>query len=138
MKELAKSLTSLTWAMSLLGAQQALQLAARQLPGTGQPAPSGLGPLAQAGAQQLTGAFRRTFEAGDQLQRSATDLMFGMLTLEALQPNRLATLSADLVRQSTAALRSLLPGGDAAPFPAAGGACGGAQPCGWGPMPPAK
>jgi hypothetical protein len=135
MKELAKSLNSFSWAMSLWSAQQIVQIAGSPLAGAGSPAAADRGPAMQAGAQQLTGVFRRTFEAGDQLQRSAVDLMFGVMTLQALNPNRFATLSADLLRQSAAALRGLLPGG-AGSYPA--GCGGGGQPCGWGPMPPAK
>jgi hypothetical protein len=144
MRALAKSLNSFSWAMSLFGAQQAWNLLRRPFPGGGHPANDQLGTVARAGELQLTGVFRRTFDAGDQLQRSAVDLAFGVLTLQALDPNRFTALSADLLRQSTAVLRSMLPGGGAAPAAPAGSAgsaataCGCGQPCGWGPMPPAK
>jgi hypothetical protein len=138
MKELAKSLTSFSWAMSLYGAQQALRLFGLSRRGAADPATADLGATAPAGAPQLTGPWRSTFEAGDRLQRSAVDMAFDLFTLQALDPNRFAALSADLLRQSTAALRGLLPGGGAASSPrtSAGRGCG--EPCGWGPMPPAR
>src|SRR5260370_34663620 len=124
MKELTKSRNSFSLAMSLLGAKQLLGSLGRPAPGssgqtptapTAPTAPAGLDSLTRAGAQRLDGAWKRAFEAGDNLQRSAVDLAFGVLTLQALNPQRFTALSADLIRQSTAALRSVMPGGDAAP-----------------------
>ncbi|HYL05415.1 MAG TPA: hypothetical protein VE075_05215 [Thermoanaerobaculia bacterium] len=131
MREITKSLTSFSWALSLFGVQQVVNFVQRPLPAADHPAARELGTAARAGEQQLGGTFERVFKAGDQVQRSAVDLAFGLVSLEALDPSRLATLSADLLRQSTAALRALLPGGQAA----GSSSCG--QPCGWGPMPPA-
>jgi len=138
MKELAKALTSFSWAMSLLSAQQISRIVGcpRQAPGS--PVAADLGPATRAGSLQLTGAWKRTFEAGDQLQRSAVDMMFEVFTLQALNPNRFTALSADLLRHSTAALRGALPGGGAVSSPAARAGRGCGEPCGWGPMPPAK
>jgi hypothetical protein len=125
MKELTKSLNRFSLAMSLLGAKQLLGALERPAPGSRGQAPTAptatpdLDAVTQAGAQRLDGAWQRAFEAGDNLQRSAVDLAFGVLTLQALNPQRFTALSADLIRQSTAALRSLLPGGGAAPSPAA-------------------
>ncbi len=130
MREVAKSLTSFSWALSLFGVQQVVNLVRRPLAAADHPASRELGTVAGAGERQLGGTLERVFRAGDRVQRSAVDLAFGMVSLEALEPNRLAALSADLLRQSTAALRALLPGGETA----ASGSCG--QPCGWGPMPP--
>lgn len=130
MRDLTKSLTSLSWAMSLLGAQQLLSLAGRRS--------ASLGDVTRATEGQLDGYLLDLFEAGDQVQRSAVDLAYGVITLEALDPNRLAALSAEVVRQSTSALRRLLPGGGRpAPSPANAGPQG-CRSCGWGPMPPAR
>lgn len=146
MRELAKSLNSFSWAMSLFGAQQLLHFVRRPLPGTGHPAAGDLGTAARAGERQLGGVFERAFKAGDRVQRSAVDFAFGLIGPDALNPNRIAVLSADLLRQSTSALRTLLPGGEIGEAVEPGeagrssqasgwGSCG--QPCGWGPMPPA-
>lgn len=138
MRALVKSLNSFSWALTLFGAQQTWNLLRRPLPGGDHPGAAELGAVTRAGEQQLTGYFKRTFDAGDRLQRSAVDLAFGLATLQALDPNRFASLSADLVRQSAAALRSVFPGDDIASTSAAGSGCGCGQPCGWGPMPPAR
>jgi hypothetical protein len=139
MREIAKSFTSFSWAVSLLGAQQLVNLVRRPASGSGAPSSAGLDDVTRETGRQLDGYLRDVFEAGDQVQRSAVDLAYGVLTLEALSPNRLATLSADVVRQSTSAFSRLLPGGGRLnnPSPSSKGA-GGCQPCGWGPMPPAR
>lgn len=129
MKELTKSIGSLSWALSLLGAQQVLNL----LRSSGGQASSAaeLGAVTRVAEGQLGGTLRNAFEAGEQVQRSAVDLAFSVLTLEVLSPNRFVALSSGMVRQSTAALRRLVPGG------APASASAGCQPCGWGPIPPA-
>lgn len=143
MRDLTKSLTSFSWAVSLLGAQQLLNLVGRPAQGAagaGPPA-AGLGDVTQATEGQLDGYLRDVFEAGDRVQRSAVDLAYGVITLEALNPNRFAALSAEVVRQSTSALWSLLPGGGRPASPNPSSTSTGSQscqPCGWGPMPPAR
>jgi len=134
MRELTKAVNSFSWAMSLFGAQQVLELLRSPVPSPGHPSVGALAAVAEAGARRLGPALGRTFQAGDRLQRSAVDLAFGVLTLQALDPNRAIALSAGLLRESTAALRSLLPGGggvgactcgdSGAPVPAGGGAAG--------------
>jgi hypothetical protein len=145
MREIAKSFTSFSWAVSLLGAQQLVNLARRPAaPSPGATSPAGLDDVTRETERQLDGYLRDVFEAGDQVQRSAVDLAYGVFTLEALSPNRLAALTADVVRQSTSAFARLLPGGgrltnpsSSSPSSANTGARG-CQPCGWGPMPPAR
>ncbi len=137
MRELAKSFNSFSWALSLYGAQQLLNLVQRPVPGPADASTTGLGSVAQAAEGQLGGTLRQTFESGDRLQRRAVDLAFDLLNpATALDPGRWAGLSADAVRWTTSAFSSLIPGGS-------GCGCSGAQPsaggpCGWGPMPPAK
>ena len=101
MRELAKSFNSFSWALSLLGAQQVLNLVRRPLGGTPRPSASDLGPVTRVAEGQLGSTLKNAFEAGEQLQRSAIDLAFGVLTLEVLDPNRFVALSTDVVRQST-------------------------------------
>lgn len=110
MRELARSLTTFSWALSLFGAQQMLRFLRN--PG-GAPASTGsLEAVTRAAQESLDGAFQRTFEAGDQVQRSALDLAFALASPEAWDPNRLVALSSRALQQSTAALRRLLPGGE--------------------------
>ena len=132
MRELTKSVTSFSWALSLFGAQQLLNFVRRPVPVADHASTRELATVAQAEEEQLGGLFERAFKAGDQVQRSAVDLAFGLIGPEVLDPNRIAALSADLLRKSTAAVRTLLPGGDS------GGSTSCGQPCGWGPMPPAR
>src|SRR5262249_15502247 len=47
---------------------------------------------------------------GDQLQRDMVDLMCGVLTLEARTPRRLTKMTFDLMQQSAAVGRWLMPG----------------------------
>jgi hypothetical protein len=144
MREIAKSFTSFSWAVSLLGAQQLVNLVRR--PASGPSEPAGLDDVTRETGRQLDGYLRDVFEAGDRVQRSAVDLAYGVLTLEALSPNRLATLSADVVRQSTSALSRLLPGGGGLARPSSSASSSSnsnrgardCRPCGWGPMPPAR
>jgi len=139
MREIAKSFTSFSWAVSLLGAQQLVNLVRRPASGSGAPSSAGLDGVTRETGRQLDGYLRDVFEAGDQVQRSAVDLAYGVFTLQALSPNRLAALSADVVRQSTSALSRLLPGGGRLTNPSSSNpGSRGCQPCGWGPMPPAR
>jgi hypothetical protein len=111
MRELAKSLNRFGWAMTVLGAQQAFGLLRRTDPDADRLSPEAdLDAMSGAAERRLRGYFLRTFQAGDQVQRSAVDLAFGVATLEALDPGRAVSLSADLLGRSTAALRALLPG----------------------------
>lgn len=135
MREVTKSLGSLSYALSLFGARQALQLLTRPIPTGDHPTVREMDVVARAAEGQLgRGLFQRAFVAGDRVQRSVVDLAWGVVTLQALDPSRLLSLSSEVVRQSTAAVRDVLPGGG----------CGcsspseGAQPCGWGPMPPPR
>lgn len=125
MRELTKAVNSFGWSMTMLGAQQALELLRRPVPTADHPTVGALDAVAAAGERQLGGYLGRVFEAGDRLQRSAVDLGLGLLTLQALEPSRAVALSASLLRESTAALRSLLPGGGDL------GACTCGDPAGW-------
>jgi len=118
LRDLAKSVGSFSWALSLFGAQQVLNLMLRPLAVAQGSAATGFDAVTRAAEAQLGSGFKGAFESGEQLQRSAVDLAFSVARLEALDPNRLAVLSSNVVRSSTAALRSLLPGG-------ASGCCGG-------------
>jgi hypothetical protein len=110
-RELAKSIGRFSWAISLFGTQQMLNLVRRPPAGAQDPAAAGFGSVTQAAGGQLGGALRNAFEAGEQVQRSAIDLAFGVMTGEALNPNRFVALSTPVVRQSMAAIRRLHPGG---------------------------
>ena len=141
MRELVKNLGSFSIAMTAFGAQQVWNLARQPAPGAGHPTVQEIDSVSRAASQQLGSMTRNAFEAGDRVQRSVVDLVYGVVTLEALDPNRLLRLSTDVVRESTGAVRQILPLGNApsaAPSNAAGteNQTEPGQPCGWGPMPP--
>jgi hypothetical protein len=108
MRGLARSLSSFSWALSLFGAQQMLRLVRNPQPTA---SPAGFEPVARAAQESLDGVFLRTFEAGDQIQKSALDLAFSLTRPEAWTASRFVALSSRALQQSTAALGRLWPGG---------------------------
>ena len=110
MRELAKSLSSFSWALSLFATQQVLGLLRAPFAGGAPDSSQRLETVTRAAQGSLDGRFQRTFEAGDQAQRSVLDLVFSLASPDAWNANRLAALSSRALQQSTAALRRLLPG----------------------------
>jgi|GEM_PF-5715070 hypothetical protein len=127
MLEYTKSLGSVSWALSLVSADQALALLKDPNPDAGDPSVRKLESISHAMEGQLGAYLRGLYSAGDRLQRSTVDLAFAIATLQAANPGRAIDLSADWVRRSIDALEALIPGGE--PTDVAG------QPCGWGAMP---
>lgn len=156
MRELTKSIGSFSWAMSLFGAKQMLNLLRPAR------ATEAFDSVTRETEHQLDDALRATFQAGDRIQRSLVDLTFGVFTLQAFDPGRwsetaseMAGGAAEAARQAASATgrmagqasaavagagsavadvaRPRVPppaqhaGGPSAPRPASAG--------GWGPMP---
>jgi hypothetical protein len=113
MRDLARSLSSFSWALSLFGAQQTFRWLRSSVAGGTPPSMESLGSMAQAAQGSLEGVFLRTFEAGDQIQKSALDMAFSLASPDAWTASRFAALSSRALQQSTAALGRLLPGGEA-------------------------
>jgi len=87
MREFTKSLFSFSWAMSLFGARQMTGLLSR--PEQGQPgggSAEAMDEVTQAMEGQLGETLQKTFKAGDKLQRSAMDMMFGMFGGRGMTP----------------------------------------------------
>lgn len=83
MKEVTKSMISLSWGMSLFGAKQAADLLTRSQ------SPGSLARVADSARQELDeGFFGTLFKMGDQLQRGAVDLAFGAFSLQTFDPGR--------------------------------------------------
>ncbi len=131
MREFTKTLGSLSLSMSMLGAQQVLNLLREPIPSPASAA--GLNAVSGIAEQQLGSYLRDLQTAGDRVQRSTVDLVFGFATLEALDPNKLLLLSSEVLRDSTAAVRQLVSGTVSRSRTAEPAAPG--EPCGWGPMP---
>ncbi|MGH8070044.1 MAG: hypothetical protein ACRERE_33330 [Candidatus Entotheonellia bacterium] len=94
MRELTKSMFSFSWAMSLFGLQQIVNLSA----------PSGAAKafdnVTAATEEVLGDLLKATFRAGDSLQRGVVDLTLAVLTLQAFNPSRGAGLASEVIQQS--------------------------------------
>ena len=75
MRELAQSLASFSWAMSLLGVEQMTNLIAPPRAATA------FGAVARSAEGQLGPTLRSAFESGDRLQRAVVDAAFGLVGL---------------------------------------------------------
>lgn len=133
MRELTKSIGRFSLAFTVFGAQQATSFLRRPVPTADHPGTRDLSAASGGIEGQLDGYFLRVFEAGDRVQRSAIDWTFGVATGDALDPKKLVRLSADVVRASTDAMGQVVAVGTRSE-----GCGGGGEPCGWGPMPPAR
>lgn len=122
MRELTKSMTSLTWALSVFGVRQ---MAAFLSPDAARAATSSFDRVTRCAEEQLDSFSARTFRAGDNLQRGFVDLLFSTVTLEVLDPNRVMGLGIDILQRGVNAAYELT----AAPTHPAPGQSG------WGPVP---
>lgn len=75
-RDLTKSTISFSWALSLLGIKQVLNLFT---PGQQQPNGDVLGPMTQVAVDQLDDSTKGIFRSGDNLQARAVDLAFASL-----------------------------------------------------------
>ena len=131
MRELTKSLFSLSMAMPLFGLQQAARLASQPDPRrTPEQATDALKAVSSAAQSQLGATLYQVFALGDRWQRRAVDLAFSIVPEVAAaepdgSPSRLPWSSC--------------PKGTPAPTPAdptpAEGGSGESRQPGWGPMP---
>jgi hypothetical protein len=126
MQQLTKSLGSFTWAMSLFGVQQSLNIF-RPPPSSARgphPATEAFRALTDATVQQLGPTAQQTFQTVDNLQRQMLDLGLSLATLGLLSRN--GSLGS-LAQRTAGQLQQL-------------GNCACAQsgssaPTGWGPVP---
>jgi hypothetical protein len=81
MREFTKSMMSYTWAQSLFGVQQVLNIFSSAQPQQEHPVTEGFNSVAGCAGEQMGDAMRATFRAGDNIQRAVVDVMFGALTL---------------------------------------------------------
>jgi len=98
MREFTKSMTSYTWAMSLFGLQQMVNIFR---PGK---ATDSFNHVTKATEDQFGDALKATFRAGDNLQKGLVDVTFGFLTLGMFDRGGAGT-TADVTRQTGEALR---------------------------------
>ena len=98
MREFTKSMTSYTWAMSLFGLQQMVNIFRPEK------ASQAFNNVTKATEEQFGEALKATFRAGDNLQKGFVDVTFGMLTLGMFDRGGAGT-TADVTRQTGEALR---------------------------------
>ena len=98
MREFTKSMTSYTWAMSLFGLQQMINVFC--------PSKStrAFNHVTKATESQFGEAMKATFRAGDNLQQGLVDMTFGVLTLGMFDRGG-ARGAGDAARQTGEALR---------------------------------
>jgi hypothetical protein len=138
MRELTKSMMSFSWAMSMFGLRRMGDLL---LPQSGwNQAAASFDAITRTAREQLGAAAGSTFQAGDDLQRQAVDLVAGMFDMDSWNPARLLQMGTDALQRSVQAGSTALKSSAAAVSGATAGCGCGSQPSakpkgGWGPMP---
>jgi len=120
MREVTKSITSFSWAISLFGIRQMTSIL--------QPskAVAALDSVTLATERQLDDSFRSAFELGDRMQRRLVDFSFNVLTMGAADSSRWARATAAAFERGAAAIGAAMTRGNG----------GSPAESGWGPMPP--
>ena len=98
MREFTKSMTSYTWAMSLFGLQQMINVFRPAK------AAQSFNKVTKATEDEFGDALKATFRAGDNLQRGLVDVTFGVLTFGMFDRGG-AQATSDVARQTGEALR---------------------------------
>jgi hypothetical protein len=98
MRDFTKSMTSYTWAMSMFGLQQVINVFR---PGR---ATDSFNNVTKAAEEEFDSALKATFRAGDNLQKGLVDMTFGVLTLGLFDRGG-ASASSDVARQTGEAFR---------------------------------
>jgi hypothetical protein len=108
MRELTKSMLSLSLALPLLGAQQAARILspARR----GRPATEPLDTVADAARRRLGGSFETVYRTGEMIQGGALDMAGQALTPDLLDPATWARLAGDMALRSAEGFRLMLSG----------------------------
>lgn len=98
MREFTKSMTSYTWAMSMFGLQQMINVFRPER------ATDSFNNVTKAAEEEFDNALKATFRAGDNLQKGLVDMTFGVLTLGLFDRGG-ASASSDMARQTGEAFR---------------------------------
>ena len=153
MREFTKSMLSYTWATSVFGVQQMINLVTPQGSRPQHPATEAFNNATKCAADEFGDAMRATFRLGDNLQRGMVDVLFGVATLGMFDRGgsrgRGSGSGSNIGDQATGAFRQGMNAmGQAADVvgQAVGGATSGwgtcgrgasqSQQTGWGPVPP--
>src|SRR4051812_33043057 len=98
MRDITKSMFSFSWAMSLFGVQQAVNLFSPSK------ATKAFDNVTGATKEQFDDVLKATFRAGDNLQRGMVDMMLGVFSGQAFNPSRLTRMTSDVMQQSAEAV----------------------------------
>jgi hypothetical protein len=116
MRELAKSMVRLSWAMSILFARQVSDALDDDEEDGEKPRPlrRSLDQVSEAATKDLDGRLRRLYEAGDRLQSEALDLAYDLLRPRkvARATSRAMDRAADAVRDLADEVRDIAEDGD--------------------------
>ena len=98
MRDFTKSMFSFSWAMSLFGIQQTLNLMRPSK------AAEAFDNVTQATEGEMSDALKAAFRAGDNLQRELVDLTLGVFTGQGFNPGRWMRMTSDVMNQSAEAV----------------------------------
>ena len=108
MRDLTKSFTSFSWAMTLFGLDQLRHLVADDDSGKRQERIGGdLDAMTSAAKDRLSERNASMFDAGNTLQSDMVDLTFDIFRGEELKPRKMLDRAADFVEESADTLRDL-------------------------------
>lgn len=108
MRDLTKSFTSFSWAMTLFGLDQLRHLIADDDSGKRRERIGGdLDAMTSAAKDRLSERNASMFDAGNTLQSDMVDLTFDIFRGEELKPRKMLDRAADFVEESADTLRDL-------------------------------
>ena len=147
MREVAKSLLSFTWAISLLGMKQAGDLLSQASQSSPAATPTSVDPVTRVAMSQLDGPFKGLFECGDNMQKGLVDITFKTLNARTLNFGNFNPIQSltELTRKGVDTLRQATQSASGAKGPCGertgSGSQGNCSPnpaadtSGWGPVP---
>lgn len=151
MREFTKSMLSYTWATSVFGMQQMINLVTPQGSRAQHPATEAFNNATKCSTDEFGDAMRATYRLGDNLQRGMVDAMFSIATLGMFDWGRprgrgsdsnVCDQTADAFRQGVSAMGQAADvvgqavGGAASGWGTCGRGASRSEQTGWGPVPP--
>ena len=104
--DLMKSFFSFSWAMTLLGLEQMTNVMSPDRSGNRQDRMrKTFDAVTKATEKQLGDRTRRLFDAGDKLQREMVDLVFDVVRVDNLKPDKVLDRAAELAESAADSLR---------------------------------
>jgi hypothetical protein len=111
-RECTKSMMACLWALSLFGAEQLVRILAPRDAGPARLEAAALAAVTHTTEAQFGEVSREVFQAGDQLQRGMVNLMFRLVTLDALTTRHMTKMTFEVMQQSAGVVKLLIPGRD--------------------------